>query len=155
MTRLLSILSLILFVLLAAQAWSDEGISPEVVDFLEHRNVLLSLNFDADSNELTEDSKESLDRVSADLKSLLNANKIVRIEGYAAPSGPEDYNLLLSMRRAMVVQEYLLARYGLDLDLFFNGFGSARPPARKLVQLAFYEDTLGLAIADVDAVITR
>jgi len=150
-----SILSILLLMFFISQPYASGNVSPEMADFLKHRNVLLTVDFTFGSNELTEDSRASIDRIASDLQSLLTDNKIVRIEGHASPVGKEDYNLVLSMRRAMAVQEYLQVKYGLELDLYFNGYGSERNHDEKLVQLAFYDDTLGLALADIDSVVTQ
>ncbi len=143
------------FSLAVSTAWSASSQPDEVMDFLRHRNVLLSVDFDFGSHKLTETSRHSIDRVAGDLKELLGEQKIVRIEGYATPQGKEDYNLVLSMQRAMEVQRYLMNRYGLELDLYFNGYGSGREPSETLVQLTFYDDTLGLKVANIDDVVTQ
>ncbi len=148
-----SLLTLVLF-FNAALTWADSKTFQEIEEFLSHRNVLLSVEFSHASNMLSEDAKRSLDRIAKDIKALTKDSKVVRIEGFATPTGKEDYNLVLSMQRAMAVQDYLMERFGLDIDLYFNGYGS-QAPSEAIVQLAFYDDTLGLAVADVDSVVTR
>jgi len=138
----------------ASSAWSAAAGSRNVDNFLEHRNVLLSVEFSPASLKLSDESKRALDRIVSDIKALLKDHMIVRIEGYASPQGKEDNNLVLSMQRAMAVQDYLRERYGLEIDLFFNGSGS-RAPSEAMVQLAFYKDTLGLTKAEVDTIITH
>jgi len=155
MFRSFVLLTIMTGLLTVSSAWSATSLAAEVEEFLRHRNVLLSVEFAFGSHKLTEGSRASIDRVAEDLKMLLRDSKVVRIEGYATPQGKEDYNLVLSMQRAMAIQEYLMNRYGLELDLFFNGYGSGHAPAEKLVQLAFYDDTLGLRVADVDSVVTQ
>lgn len=135
--------------------WATDIGVEAVENFLRHRNVLLSVDFAFGSHKLSEKSCQSLDRIVVDLKALLADSKVVRIEGYATPQGEEDYNLILSMQRAMAVQEYLQRRHGFEIDLYFNGYGSSKAPPLKRVELAFYDDTLGLTVADIDSTITK
>jgi len=64
--------------------------------------------FGFDKTELTPESKAELDKVVE----LMSSQPVIEIKvtGYADPLGPENYNLLLSQRRAQVVLEYLAAR---------------------------------------------
>ena len=114
----------------------------------------MTLEFDPASNDLSLSSRNTLDQVVPDLKTLLDDRKLVRIEGFASTTGKQGPGLLLSMQRAMMVQFYLQKNYGLDLHLFFNGYGSSKP-SDPVVQLAFYDDTLGLAVAEFDEIITE
>jgi outer membrane protein OmpA-like peptidoglycan-associated protein len=155
LARQLTVLAVAL-ILLATPAIADSKLNREVSDFLSHRNVLLSIEFSPGSHILSVAAREAIDRVAPDLLDLMDNSKVVRIEGYASPSGPRESNLVLSMKRAMAVQVYLMDKYGVDIDLFFNGFGEeGNIPTESKVQLAFYDDSLGLKAAEVETIITE
>ncbi|PLY04569.1 MAG: hypothetical protein C0624_05540 [Desulfuromonas sp.] len=155
MFRSLAIIAALILILLVPAAWSASDALNEFAEFMSHRNVLVSLDFTHGSHKLTEGSQKSLDRVVGDLKALLDDDKVIRIEGYATQEGKDEYSLVLSMQRAMEVQSYLMDRYGFELDLYFNGYGSGKVAAEKRVQIAFYDDSLGLRVANIDSVITQ
>jgi len=131
------------------------AVDREVSEFLEHRQVLLSVDFSSGSSRLTDEARRELDGAVNDLKGLVSEQKIIRIEGHASPGGDEQRNLVLSMQRAMEVRAYLLAQFGMEFDLFINGYGAEGSPAETVVQLAFYDDTLGITTAETESIITR
>jgi len=52
----------------------------------------------------------------------------VRVEGHTDQTGPADYNMKLSWRRAESVVRYLIAKGGVRADrLEAKGFGETRP----------------------------
>ena len=52
------------------------------------------------------------------------------LEGYTDSTGPEEYNLGLSLRRAESVSNYLMDNYGITSDrIVGNYYGSANPVA--------------------------
>jgi outer membrane protein OmpA-like peptidoglycan-associated protein len=54
-----------------------------------------------------------LDTLAAVLKDPYMAGKVVRIEGHTDTTGSDEYNVLLSYRRAVAVQQYLRDHHGL------------------------------------------
>ena len=149
-------LIVVALVLAATSALASPRFNREVSDFLSHRNVLLSIEFSTGSHILSLTARQAIDRVASDLLDLIDNDKVVRVEGFASPGGSRDMNLVLSMKRAMAVQVYLMEQHGLEIDLFFNGFGvEGNTPTESKVQLAFYDDSLGLKVAEVDTVVTE
>ncbi len=71
------------------------------------------VQFEFDSFRLTADAKHDLDRLAGVLKSDLMQDKTIEIEGYADATGPADYNLTLSERRAEAVRAYLIQEHGI------------------------------------------
>jgi len=150
-----ALLLLVIVVVGLSSAPGVGAVDPEVSEFLLHRQVILSVDFSSGSARLSDEARMRLDEAVNDLRSLLGREKVIRVEGHASRGGDEQMNLMLSMRRAMEVRAYLLSQYGLDFDLFFNGYGSNGPSAKTVVELASYDDTLGVTEAPVDSVVTR
>jgi outer membrane protein OmpA-like peptidoglycan-associated protein len=115
--------------------------SPEMVEVavvesgtvLEHV-VVENIQFAFDSAELTAQAKTMLDDAVARLtpyKELIrNQTTSVTITGYTDTSGPEDYNLKLSERRANAVADYMANSLGVDRGrMSVSGMGEANPIA--------------------------
>ena len=87
----------------------------------------LLVNFEFDSDKLTDEAKQNLDQFA---KALLDARlkgEKFEIDGHTDAIGAEEYNLGLSERRANAVVSYL-ASQGLDPSLLIaKGFGKAKP----------------------------
>jgi OmpA-OmpF porin, OOP family len=87
----------------------------------------LLVNFEFNSDELTQAAKENLDQFAkALLDPRLNGEKF-EIDGHTDAVGAEQYNQGLSERRANAVVSYLASK-GLDPSLLIaKGFGKTRP----------------------------
>jgi OOP family OmpA-OmpF porin len=72
---------------------------------MENLRTLHSVNFAFDRADLTQDARRKLDAARATLTDANNGKLIIR--GFADASGPEDYNMRLSERRAENVAAYL------------------------------------------------
>jgi OOP family OmpA-OmpF porin len=83
--------------------------------------------FEIESAVLSAYAKRVLDEAASILAS--NANVQVEIGGHADSSGPEDYNMKLSVRRAEAVRQYL-EQAGVDSKrLTVRGYGESQPIA--------------------------
>ena len=90
----------------------EEATEPEAVVEVA-RIDLQPVLFGFDKYALTEEGKKTLDKLA---KLLANENKMqVVLIGYADPLGPENYNLVLSRRRAESAMKYLVGK-GIDAD---------------------------------------
>ena len=89
------------------------GIKPATTK-TEPATVSMQLQFGFDSAELTAESKQSLDNLSAALKTPDLQPFTFMIEGHTDAVGSESYNLSLSERRAKSVVEYLTQTHGVD-----------------------------------------
>lgn len=69
--------------------------------------------FAFDSYQLSPEAYPLLDTLAAVLKDGLMIEKVVRIEGHTDSTGLDEYNLILSTRRALAVQRYLSERHGI------------------------------------------
>jgi outer membrane protein OmpA-like peptidoglycan-associated protein len=72
----------------------------------------LQIQFPFDSAQIQPEMVDPLDAVAEGIK-LSGAQIRIVIEGHTDASGPVDYNLLLSRRRAEAVKNYLVGRHGL------------------------------------------
>jgi hypothetical protein len=87
----------------------------------------LLVNFEFDSDKLTEAAKENLDQFAKALRDPRLKGQKFEIDGHTDATGAELYNMGLSERRASAVVAYL-ASQGLDpSELIAKGFGKTRP----------------------------
>lgn len=89
--------------------------------------VNLYVNFEYKSAELDQDARILLDRLAAALKD----NRLVEWEfligGHTDAVGGDQYNLVLSERRALSVKQYLIEVHGIsEQRLIEKGFGEKR-----------------------------
>lgn len=87
--------------------------------------VLEGVNFVTDSDDLTPDSKEILDRVAASLKEWSEVR--VEVGGHTDAVAERDYNMNLSQRRAEAVRRYLIDKGISGKRLKAKGYGETRP----------------------------
>lgn len=89
--------------------------------------ILHGVNFQSDSENLTEDSRDTLDKVAESLRAYPDVR--VEIGGHTDSRNSNAYNLELSRRRAESVKTYLL-KQGVDPNqLQVKGYGESKPIA--------------------------
>lgn len=114
------------------------SIGPEERDGREKRLAHLPiggrylLNFLFNSNELTNDGHETLNRIVA--AAAANPDIEIRIKGYTDSEGHEDYNRQLSMYRANMVKGYLVGRGIASARMSTLGMGSQNPIASNATE---------------------
>ena len=87
----------------------------------------LLVNFEFNSDKLTQSAKENLDQFAKALHDPQLKGQRFEIDGHTDATGAEDYNLGLSERRAAAVVAYL-ASEGIDATtLIAKGFGKTKP----------------------------
>jgi OOP family OmpA-OmpF porin len=104
----------------------DEAGCP--IPLLEKVTVTLYVGFDFDKAKVKSLYREDLEKVG----NLLNAypKTSVDLEGFADSTGPEEYNMNLSIRRAESVKGDLVENYNIDASrILTNGYGETRPAA--------------------------
>jgi outer membrane protein OmpA-like peptidoglycan-associated protein len=87
-----------------------------------------TVTFPVNSWSLSSDAKSTLDRVAGDLSGQ-PAGYMLEVQGYTDATGPEQYNIGLSQRRAEAVERYLVSK---NLPLFriaIVGLGQDNPVA--------------------------
>ena len=92
----------------------------------KHNSVVLkNIYFDFDSADLREDSEDGVKAVYDFLR--LNPDKNILLEGHTDDVGSEEYNLLLSKKRAESVKSALINK-GVSADrIKTKGCGSSQP----------------------------
>ncbi|MCY3845356.1 MAG: OmpA family protein [Acidobacteria bacterium] len=98
---------------------SDPGGPAEV-------SLMLRIEFAFDSAELTVRAMRNLDGVASALNDPTLTTAQLTLEGHTDATGPEDYNLRLSERRAEAVVTYLAGRGVARARLRAVGFGADR-----------------------------
>jgi len=89
--------------------------------------ALEGVEFATNSDELTPASRTILDETAAELARYPDMK--VEVAGHTSSTGPAEYNLVLSERRAQAVADYLVSK-GLDADRFtVRGYGETEPVA--------------------------
>jgi outer membrane protein OmpA-like peptidoglycan-associated protein len=90
-------------------------------------NFDLRVNFEHNSDNLTDEAKTKLTTFATAINSPSLAVARFAVEGYTDATGGEQYNLTLSDRRAAAVVDYL-RRLGVDpVRLYAKGFGEVVP----------------------------
>lgn len=87
--------------------------------------IVTNINFDFDKANVRADQTDKLDRVAQTIKA--NEGFGVRVEGHADSTGPEAYNMGLSMRRAESVRKYLVSKGVSITRLSVAGRGETEP----------------------------
>ena len=90
--------------------------------------VLNGVNFNLNSAELTNESKQILDGVAATLKSTSNWNSI-EVAGYTDNTGTDEFNQEISSARAKAVADYLIGKGVEASKVNANGYGKENPIA--------------------------
>lgn len=95
----------------------------------QQRALDLDIQFQFNSDQLTNDGKDVLDQLAAALKSQqLAAAQAVILEGHADAKGSPGYNQALSLKRAQSARGYLASRHGIPgAKLRAVGKGSSEP----------------------------
>lgn len=90
----------------------------------EQQSLALSVNFEYNSADLTQDALAQLNPLGQALNSEELAPYSFVIDGHTDALGTEEYNLELSQQRALAVGNYLYANFGVDAArLVLNGKG--------------------------------
>ena len=87
------------------------------------------INFDYDSDIIKPESYDLLDSLGSALKGGLS-DAVIIVAGHTDSSGTDEYNNLLSVRRAKAVAEYLIDRHHISgTRLVVQGYGESTPIA--------------------------
>jgi outer membrane protein OmpA-like peptidoglycan-associated protein len=84
-----------------------------------------TVQFAFGKDKLTNEAKESLDKLAADKANMKRF--VVAVEGFTDKTGSMDYNTALSQRRANAVVNYLVTQHNIPLYRIYNvGLGSQK-----------------------------
>lgn len=87
----------------------------------------LLITFEIDSDQLTEHAKNNLDQFIEALSTPELSKMRFSVEGHTDATGPQNYNLALSTRRANSVVRYMAENGIEEARLQSRGFGEAKP----------------------------
>jgi len=115
---------------------------------------MTTVNFDLNQAKLSADDKAKLDQLASSTSS--HKRYFVAVEGYTDQTGPADYNLALSRRRADAVVQYLAGEKNVDFNrIHMIGFGELKPvdtdktrearAKNRRVEVKIYSDDEALA----------
>lgn len=114
------------FVLLAVIVMSSlsdaETNSNRLLDSLNNSDLIY---FDFGSSELNKESYELLDRFAEEMK--FNPDLKIQITGYTDDIGSDNFNLELSLKRALTVKEYLVLKGCNGENIEASGKGKIEP----------------------------
>ena len=105
--------------------------TPEAA-YYNNKEILDSIYFPAGKLKLDKKARAKLDRIAVKIKDMekdaetRGESLVIRLEGYSDSSGDEEMNLFYSMLRASMVEEYLIDKKGVTLELFLTGFGETK-----------------------------
>lgn len=108
--------------------WSggvQEQLTKELLEFGRVR--LYGINFDYDSDIIRDESKPTLDKIVAMLKSESTMQLI--IEGHTDSDGTTEHNAVLSQERADSVKAYLVSAGISSARISIEGYGESKPVA--------------------------
>ena len=99
---------------------------------VEVRKSFQNILFDVNSYTIKDSSYSQLNEIGKALRVVMsqNLNSFFIIEGHTDNKGAADYNEKLSTKRAQMVRDFLLFKYGLDRNrLMALGYGENKPVA--------------------------
>lgn len=110
--------------------------------FMKSREIVTTLYFDSNSDGLNSDEKGRLEAVIAELRTLQNSGRMIRVEGFSSAEGDQEKNFHLSFFRARTVAE-IIAAEGLPAEVMLTGYGDLRvtsndPEKERRVEIASY-----------------
>lgn len=92
----------------------------------DFKSIRININFAVDSSEIEPEFYSEVEKVASFLKD----NPLTRavIEGHTDSDGSEEYNSLLSQRRAQAIARLLVLKYNIDvIRLTAVGYGEEKP----------------------------
>jgi OOP family OmpA-OmpF porin len=92
---------------------------------IEQKVVVRAVDFEYNSAQLTGPARQTLDQVGSALAA--QSELSVEIQGYTDSTGPAQYNLRLSQRRAESVRDYLVSKGINSSMLTAHGYGKESP----------------------------
>ena len=106
----------------------EEPIKKDLALVPIEKGATITLNnifFDFDKADLKSESKPELNRLVSTLSS--KSTMVIEVNGHTDNSGPEEYNISLSKRRANAVANYLIANGIAKEKITVKYFGESQP----------------------------
>jgi outer membrane protein OmpA-like peptidoglycan-associated protein len=106
-----------------------EDVMP-VADAAPMKTFNITAQFPSGSANLTTEGKKQINPAGEYIKANIEKVKTVFIEGHSDAQGPDEFNRLLSERRAQIVKNYLVRTFKIEADMVKAiGFGESSPIA--------------------------
>lgn len=86
---------------------TNRGFLIEKIDQNPIINIDIDIYFDYNSSKLTQKSQQTLKKLTQTFKNSLSSNNKITIIGHTDTKGSEEYNQILSEKRAKIVADYL------------------------------------------------
>lgn len=93
--------------------------------FVKSREVVETLYFKANADELSKTDKERLASTAQQLRQLQNKGRLIRVEGFSSNEGDQEQNFILSFFRARSVAD-IIESMGLSTEVTLTGYGDLR-----------------------------
>lgn len=94
-------------------------------EFCEIKQLTQKIQFNYDSDQLTNESDEILNQLAPKIKNLSSYN--IEIQGHTSNEGSAQYNLQLSEKRARNVYRYMVEQGVPSKHLSYKGYGKDKP----------------------------
>jgi hypothetical protein len=93
--------------------------------FVKSREVVETLYFKINADELSKSDKERLASTAQQLRQLQNNGRLIRVEGFSSNEGDQEKNFILSFFRARSVAD-IIESMGLSAEVALTGYGDLR-----------------------------
>ena len=93
--------------------------------FVKSREVVETLYFKVNAEELSKTDRERLTSTAQKLRQIQNNGRMIRVEGFSSNEGDQEKNLILSFFRARSVAD-IIDSMGLSTEVTLTGYGDLR-----------------------------
>jgi hypothetical protein len=93
--------------------------------FVKSREVVETLYFKINADELSKSDKDRLASTAQQLRQLQNNGRLIRVEGFSSNEGDQEKNFILSFFRARSVAD-IIESMGLSAEVALTGYGDLR-----------------------------
>ncbi len=116
--------------------------SADFDSFIKSREVVATLYFQANSEDLLKGERERITAAISQLRDLQKDGRMIRVEGFSSAEGDEEVNFRLSFFRARAVADVIEAK-GMPSEIALTGYGDLRatsddPVKERRVEIASY-----------------
>ena len=116
--------------------------------FIKSREVVATLYFQANSEDLSKGELERISDTISQLRKLQKSGRMIRVEGFSSSEGDKEVNFRLSFFRARTVAD-LIETKGLPAEVTLTGYGdlharSDDPNKERRVEIASYIKPAGI-----------
>lgn len=148
---------LLLLVLSSAGPGLAAEVPPvEVMGLLGSRELVGTVTFPPEGEQLGPTAKAELDRISHRLTAAGKSSKLIRIEGFASSKETSSESMALIMARARAVEVYLREVGKVTSDIYLMGHRhSSESQAAAKVEVVLYDTLLPIGDAPIDHIIKK